>query len=122
MKTLSIRQPWAWLIVNGFKDIENRVWKTFFRGELLIHAGKIIDDSSFEWIKSVLVDPFIYNRMIHEAKINRGGIVGKATLVDCVQKHESKWFTGPNGFVLKDASPLPFMPCKGKLSFFETEI
>ncbi len=37
---LSIRQPWAWLIVNGYKDIENRTWSTRFRGKVLIHAGK----------------------------------------------------------------------------------
>lgn len=39
MKALSIRQPYAWLIVNGFKDIENRDWPTKFRGRVLIHAG-----------------------------------------------------------------------------------
>ena len=40
MKALSIRQPWAWLIVNGFKDIENRTWPTKFRGRVLVHASK----------------------------------------------------------------------------------
>ena len=39
---LSIRQPWAWLIVNGHKDIENRDWPTVFRGELLVHAGQTL--------------------------------------------------------------------------------
>ncbi|WP_206002040.1 ASCH domain-containing protein [Paraburkholderia aromaticivorans] len=39
MKALSIRQPWAWLIVKGHKDIENRTWSTRFRGRVLIHAG-----------------------------------------------------------------------------------
>ena len=37
---LSIRQPWAWLIVNGYKDIENRTWSTRFRGKVLIHGMK----------------------------------------------------------------------------------
>jgi len=32
MKALSILQPWAWLVVNGHKDIENRTWGTGFRG------------------------------------------------------------------------------------------
>ena len=40
LKALSIRQPWAWLIVNGFKDVENRNWRTHWRGRLLIHASK----------------------------------------------------------------------------------
>lgn len=40
MKVLSIRQPWAWLIVNGHKDIENRTWTTRFRGPIPIQASK----------------------------------------------------------------------------------
>jgi hypothetical protein len=39
MKVIVIRQPWAWLIVNGFKDIENRSWATRYRGPLLIQAS-----------------------------------------------------------------------------------
>lgn len=39
MKAIVIRQPWAWLIVNGFKDIENRTWGTRYRGPLLIQAS-----------------------------------------------------------------------------------
>ena len=40
MKALSIRQPWAWLIVHGRKDIENRSWRTKFRGRFLVHAAQ----------------------------------------------------------------------------------
>lgn len=40
MKAISINQPWAWCIVNGYKPIENRDWATQFRGTVLIHAGK----------------------------------------------------------------------------------
>lgn len=40
MLALSIRQPWAWLIINGGKDIENRDWPTKFRSRILVHAGK----------------------------------------------------------------------------------
>src|SRR5690349_14501124 len=40
MKALSIRQPWAWLIVNGHKPVENRSWPTKYTGKLLIHAGQ----------------------------------------------------------------------------------
>ena len=39
MKAITIKQPWASLIVEGIKDIENRTWKTSFRGRVLIHAG-----------------------------------------------------------------------------------
>ena len=39
LKAPSIRQPWAWLIVNGYKDIENRDWTTNFRGRVYVHTG-----------------------------------------------------------------------------------
>lgn len=40
MKTITIKQPWAWLIASGIKDIENRTWPTKFRGRVLIHASQ----------------------------------------------------------------------------------
>lgn len=43
---------------------------------------------------------------------------GEAELVDCVTHHGSEWFTGPYGFVLDNAKPLPFTPCRGALGFF----
>ena len=36
VKVLTVKQPWASLIVHGIKDIENRSWKTNFRGRVLI--------------------------------------------------------------------------------------
>jgi hypothetical protein len=48
MKALSIKQPWAWLIVSGHKDIENRNCPTRFRGRLLVHAGKKVDRGALE--------------------------------------------------------------------------
>ncbi len=43
LQAISIRQPWAWLVVNGYKDIENRDWKTDYRGRILIHVGRQMD-------------------------------------------------------------------------------
>lgn len=40
MKALSIKQPWAHLIVSGVKDVENRSWKTNYRGRIFVHASK----------------------------------------------------------------------------------
>jgi hypothetical protein len=42
-KALSVRQPWASMIVWGLKTIEVRSWSTEYRGELFIHASKRID-------------------------------------------------------------------------------
>jgi hypothetical protein len=50
-KAISIRQPWAWLIVNGFKDVENRSWKTKYRGPVLVHAGRKIEKYAYEWVQ-----------------------------------------------------------------------
>ena len=51
--------------------------------------------------------------------IERGGIVGQANLVDCVTESTSEWFDSPYGFVLENAQPLPFQPCKGRLGIFD---
>ena len=40
MKTISLLQPWASLVVMGAKTIETRSWQTAYRGPLLIHASR----------------------------------------------------------------------------------
>jgi hypothetical protein len=111
-RCLSIQQPWAWLIVNGFKDIENRDWPTRLRGWIGIHAGKKIDREGEAFVSRTM--PLITLPGVYET----GGIVGRARLVDCVQDSDSEWFFGAYGFVLRDAEPLPFTPCRGQLGFF----
>lgn len=106
MKTLSVRQPWAWLIVNGYKNIENRSWSTDYRGPLLIHASKTVEDVQVTDITL-------------PTEYDRGGIVGLVTLVDVVTSSASRWFTGKYGFVLQDAKSLPFTPMRGKQGLFE---
>ncbi|WP_289241690.1 ASCH domain-containing protein [Delftia sp.] len=51
---LSIRQPWAWLIVHGYKDIENRDWHTPFRGNLLVHAGLTMTRAYYDQVTEEL--------------------------------------------------------------------
>jgi hypothetical protein len=118
MKALSIKQPWAWLIANDFKDIQHRDWRypPKFRGPFLIHAGKR---------PAILDDRFI--KLCHRRRIEipedlpLGGIVGQAEIVDVVTASRSPWFFGPLGFVLKNARPLPFMPRRGQLGFFDVD-
>jgi len=43
MLAISIRQPWAWLIVHGYKSIENRSWQSQPRGRIWIHTGLRLD-------------------------------------------------------------------------------
>jgi hypothetical protein len=113
---LSIRQPWAWLICHGGKDIENRSWPTRFRGKFLIHAGKGMTRDEYEeasWTaddNGVTLPPY--------EQLERGGIIGLAEIVDCVNRSESPWFFGKFGFVLRNAKPVPFHQCQGALGFF----
>ena len=51
MKALSVRQPWAHLIVTGIKRVENRFWETPYRGPLLIHAASRWHDTKIEAIE-----------------------------------------------------------------------
>lgn len=118
MKVLSIKQPWAWLIVNGHKDIENRTWRTQYRGEVLIHAGRAID-----WHGCVEATRIIGAQIPapEVLEVLTGGIVGVATIVDCVTASKSPWFQGPFGFVLENARPLRFTPLRGQLGLFEVD-
>ncbi|MCT4602469.1 MAG: ASCH domain-containing protein [Marinifilum sp.] len=121
MKALSIRQPWAWAIVHGYKPVENRSWKTNFRGRIYIHASKTFDKEGYEMIKEHAQELGIKD-MPKPEEIERGGIVGTATLTNCVSEYPSPWYFGEYGFVLENAKPLNFIPCKGKLNFFKPEI
>lgn len=117
MKALSIRQPWAALIVAGIKDIENRSWPTQFRGKILVHAAQKIDKAGIEMMKKMGMEkPFIDSLLKYT-----GGIIGEVEIVDCVKASKSGWFEGPYGFVLANAKVKTFKPMKGKLGIFDTE-
>lgn len=116
MKALSIRQPWAWLIVNGHKDIENRQWRTHIRGPILVHASKGMTRDEYAIAFVIAEENGIEIPAFED--LERGGIVGKVEIADCVDRDASPWFFGEWGFVLKNAVPLPFQPCRGSLGFF----
>jgi hypothetical protein len=122
MKALSVRQPWAWLLVNGWKNIENRPRRTSVRGPVLIHAS--LGMTAGDYDAAVLFVAGWAPRLAaqipsFEKLIERGGIVGQVTILDCVDHHDSEWFTGPWGYVVTDQKPLPFVRCKGQLGFWE---
>ena len=110
LPTLSIRQPWPDRIFYEGKDVENREWSTKGRGAFLIHAGKKVDGDADD------------QRFYEGEGLKFGGIVGVARITDCVTTMDSRWFCGKYGFVLADAHPLEFLPCKGALSFFRPDI
>lgn len=118
MKALSIRQPWAWLIVNGHKAVENRRWKSAYKGPLAIHAGKKFDRLGYNFVRSCFPDI----AMPDPEAFERGGIVGMAEMTGCVTCSDDRFFAGPYGFTLQTAKPCGFIPMAGKLSFFEVEL
>jgi len=126
MKAISIRQPWAWLIIYAGKDIENRKWKTSYRGPALVHASSWFDEEEIredfndarEIVESsggVMPGP-VTLKMLRE---QTGGIVGRVDITGCVTDSPSPWFFGPVGFRLSNAQPLPFLPCRGALGLFD---
>lgn len=116
---LTIRQPWAWLILHGGKNIENRVWQTPKRGPFLIHAAKGMTKAEYHDAMAFAVRAgFPEKDFPAFDALPRGCIVGQATLTDCVTRSDSPWFVGPYGFLITEPSPLPAHTCKGELGFF----
>lgn len=122
MRAISIRQPWAWLIVNGHKDIENRDWSTTYRGPVLVHASKTLTQKHHRELTAQLLEQFGIQIPAFD-ELLRGGIVGQVDITGCVRTSESPWFTGTAeggyGFTLANPRPLTFYPCSGSLSWFD---
>lgn len=134
---LSIKQPWAWLIANGYKTLENRSWKTNFRGEFLIQASQKFDHREWKSALSLMhergVDEKIIQNMIdnkYKIMSECGGIIGKSSLKTVVLKRDTKylmhkdavWYMGECAWILESSSPLPFIPIKGRLGFFKADL
>ncbi|MFA9262897.1 MAG: ASCH domain-containing protein [Undibacterium sp.] len=123
---LSIRQPWAWLIVAGHKTWENREWPKnypallFLKHHLIgqriyIHASKGMTRREYEEAKWI----FGLNDFAQFDALKRGGIVGEATIAGWRDEADKKnRFSFGSGIVLKDARATDFIPCAGKLGFF----
>lgn len=126
MKVLTIKQPFATLIAEGLKEYEFRTWKTKYRGELLIHAGKGVDKKAMARYEHLNLD------------YPTGKIIAKVNLVDCVYvddklktklrndnplvyygiiNSDSDW--DGYGFKLTDVKKIDPIEINGALSFWE---
>jgi hypothetical protein len=121
-RALSIRQPWAWAIINAGKDIENRPRRFHYRGPICIHASLYkpkpseiigLERSFGKPVRDALDVPC----PLHP-RFQRGGIIGTAEIVDCVETSDSPWFFGPYGLVMRNVQPVHFIPVKGALGLF----
>jgi hypothetical protein len=122
MKAISIRQPWAWLVVNGWKNIENRDCRFKHRGPLLIHAGSWMTEADYEACR-IFVDGICDDlAMPAPADLPRGGIVGEVVVLDCVESHPSPWFTGPFGLVLDEACQCGLIKWRGIPGLFDVPV
>jgi hypothetical protein len=134
MVALSLMQPWAWLclrpdvtepfaravlVLKGeIKDVENRTWRTYHRGPLLIHASKRLDKHGYRWVQATF--PQIPLPRMNDLQL--GGIVGRVTVRECVRGHQSRWAAADQwNWVLVDQRPLSYLPMRGRRSVFPLE-
>ncbi|MFN4259699.1 MAG: ASCH domain-containing protein [Gemmataceae bacterium] len=125
---LSLKQPWATLLVHGLKTIEIRRWPTNRRGRVLIHASRTPDERPEAWarVPAALLEHACW----------RGGIVGEGTILECIayvslesflkdqdaHLNDPAWFqAGLYGFRFANLAPLPFRPCLGWVRFFAVD-
>jgi hypothetical protein len=128
-RVLSLKQPWAALLVSGIKTIEIRRWTTSFRGPVLIHAARVADSRPQGWkLLSAAITPLAQLRQ---------GILGEAILFDCrwydrpeafaadQRQHgnDLSWWEprGLAGFCFREMRLLPFVPLKGNVRLFQVE-
>lgn len=127
MKVITIKQPFATLIAEGLKEYEFRTWKTKYRGEILIHAGKGIDKKAMKKFEHLHLE------------YPSGCIIAKANLTDCIKIDEEKRkmlakknslvYSGvikhPEwegyGFQLENIKKIVPIPVNGKLSLWNYE-
>lgn len=112
-KVLTVRQPWASLIISGQKAIENRTWITNYRGPLYIHAGSRLHETPIAEIEAR-----------HDIKIDRdvltfGAIIGRVQLVDIVSRSSDPYFIGPYGWILGDPEPIEPIKMAGTMGLFD---
>lgn len=90
MKVITIKQPFATLIAEGLKEYEFRTWKTKYRGDILIHAGKGVDKNAMKQFKHLNLE------------YPAGCIIAKATITDCINIDEEA------RKMLKEKNPLAY--------------
>ena len=126
MKVISIKEPFATLIMNGYKSIETRSWKTNYRGELYIHAsGKAL-------AKEYLTNPYVLE-LIKDMNMNYGNIICKVNLVDCIYMDEEflkkikeneqeynlgLYELGRYAWIFEDVFPIYPIEVRGKLNIW----
>lgn len=121
---LSVRQPWAWAIIHGGKEIENRSRGAIRSGgmkpgRIAIHAASGMGQKEYEW--------GVWRLRGHgvtaprpEALV-RSAIIGHVEVTEIVERSDSEWFGGPCGLVLRNPVAIDPIPATGALGYFAWE-
>jgi hypothetical protein len=134
MKTLTVRQPWAWAIAMGHKTIENRTWGTEYRGPLAIHSAAKWDDGQEHAIRRVR-DILRELEIAYPAKLaddlpysDTGRVLAVVDLVDICDGHPGckcgPWaFPGHKHWRIANARRLVIPPAaKGRLGLWGFDV
>ncbi len=134
MKAITVRQPWASLLVLGVKTLDPRSWQTHHRGPLLIHAGRRLAPHAAQlWQVPTLAETLCRAGYPTLQSLPRGVLLGTVQLLACTRleelaledlsAQESLWCDPPPGCWLwhfRDAAPLRrFLPWRGRLGLFD---
>lgn len=127
---LSVKQPWAALLVAGVKSIEVRKWPTKRRGPVLIHASKVPDERPHGWARIATPELAALAEL-------RGGFIGIGDLDGCrtystvpdfaaesdLHLNDAAWFVPPRlyGFLFRNVRAIPYHPYTGQTLFFGVE-
>lgn len=76
MRVITLKQPWATLVAEGLKKYEFRSWKLNYRGEILIHAGKGVDEDAMKKFEHL------------NLKYPQSKIVAKVKILDCIELND----------------------------------
>lgn len=119
MLALSIRPAWAWAIIHGGKDVENRATRTRFRGRFLVHASLTRRPTDYEKATVALRAAGEDAILPPEDEFAVGGFIGSVELVDVAERHASLWYApGYFAWVLRNPRPMEFFPYRGRRSWF----
>ena len=122
MKAITVKLPWAWLLIHSTKDIENRNWFNKHKGKTAIHCSKTIERGEYEAAKQFIQENGLEVQIpsIEALKPLAGKIIGTVEIVGCVNQSESCWFVGRFGFVCRSPKSLPNpVVISGALGFWE---
>jgi len=120
MLILTVKPTWAKCIFDLDKDVENRVWKTSYRGRLFIHTSQKLETQNELLFLEQLLN---FTGQEKPKNIIKGAIIGSVNLVNIITNYQSMWAM-PNQYHWIISDPILLdepIYCKGKLGLWRLE-